>query len=458
MKTQFLFPFLFYISLFIINLQADVQTVYNTASKTVVKITALDEVNNVIRYSYGVPVGKSKCIDTAIRSSLENSGFENSNKFGTDILTTFQAVLSASRILVENKNGEKIEAAVVYINSEKNIALLRTKTLFLGADVSLSNKFSVGNKVFIYNIENVSGEKLHESFISEIKLEIKNKNWSAINNNYTNRLVSIFHNNIETQSGLVVFDENGFFIGFYKGKNTSNKNNLVVMDVENSELINKAKSFNIVHPGEVGMYNWSIGIYYYEKYDGDIGKSLIWRDANEKWIQWRNIDDALIVIDRVRFDKRFIKTKGTATKSFPYDFLADTKEILSRQRLEDFEYSVEDDLVVNFYSGENNKSIESIDKIINKYGRTLYLSEIYFETLFKLTPKQNINIFKDKVLEYLKNCPKKDESIPYGIKQDILRFKSSIASLPSDNYDESESTKKYIGEIIAYLEKLGWKD
>ena len=436
----------------------DAKTVYNTASKTVVKITALDGVNNIIRYGYGVPIGKSKCIDTAIHSSLENSGFEKSNKFGTDILTTFQAVLSASRILVENKNGEKTEAAIVYINSEKNIALLRTKNIFLGADVSLSNKISVGNNVYIYNFENISGQTFHESFISEIKLEIKNKNWSAINTDYTNRLVSVFHNNIENKSGLVVFDENGFFIGFYKGKNTSNKNNLVVMDGENSELINKAKYFNIVHPGEIGMYNWSIGIYYYEKYDGDIGKSLIWRDANEKWIQWRNIDDALIVIDRARFDKRFIKTKGNSTKSFASDFLYDTKEILSRQRLEDFEYSVEDDLVVNFYSGENYKSIESIEKIINKYGRTLYLSEIYFETMFKLTPKQNMFTFKDKVLEYLKNCPKKDDSIPYSVKQDILRFKSSIASLPLSNNDESDSTKKYIGEILSHLDKLGWKD
>jgi len=137
---------LFSIAFLSCNLFSDSQKVYDIASKNVVKITSFDEVKNEIRNGYGVSIGKSKCTDTETRDSLLINGFDNSNKGGTDILTTFQTISFASTIFIENKNGEKTEAAVVYIDSQKNIAVIRTKNNLLDTSVNISNKLSVGAK------------------------------------------------------------------------------------------------------------------------------------------------------------------------------------------------------------------------------------------------------------------------------------------------------------------------
>ena len=449
---------LFSIAFLSCNLFSDSQKVYDIASKNVVKITSFDEVKNEIRNGYGVSIGKSKCTDTETRDSLLINGFDNSNKGGTDILTTFQTISFASTIFIENKNGEKTEAAVVYIDSQKNIAVIRTKNNLLDTSVNISNKLSVGKKLFFYSFDNISNEQLNDSFVTEIKYDFKIK--SFFNDYYTNRIVFVSDTHLKLKNSASVFDENGFLVGFYQSANASNnaEKYFIAMDDDKIEMIKKSKSFNIIHPGEIDTSNWSLGKFYYEKYEGDLAKALIWKESDARWVQWRNIDDALIVIDRARFDRRFNKIKGNSTKSFPADFLEDTKTFLSRQRLAEFQYSVDDELIVNYYSSENNRSIKNIEMIMNKYGRTLYLSRIYFDILYKTTEKSNVSAFKDKVLEYLNKCPRKSESIPYDTRRKIIDFKEEISSLPSYDFDESESTKTNIGQIKLYFEKLGWNN
>ena len=457
MKTHFLFPFLFYISLFIINLQADVQNVYDIASRSVFKITSLDSFNNEIRYGYGVAIGKSECKDTNSFISIHDTEFADAVKNGADIITSYYNISFASQIFVENNHGKKCEAALVYTDSVKNIAIIRTKIRFTIEHPKISTNINVGKKVFAFCFDNHKNEMLRELYINEIKSIPAGVNY--FNSHKTNQIVCISNSDKEIKSGVGIFDDSGNLIGLYQGKSIFNaKNNeLIYIDDDINNKIRQAHSFNIWHPSDYSLEFWSIGKNYLTQYGEDLSYGLNWREKDERWIRWHKYDISIDLLNDIWHDKTNLKTKWFKTKSNPYEIVNDAIGLLQKKRASDFEYDIEGLMSYTLNSEYSVDSIKEINKIREVFGDVFYLNEKRFSNLYKITPEDQFDTFNKVVLDYIKNCPKYSRSLPRGIRDQIDSFKSTIQWLPEFNYEQSEIKRKSITEIVSFIDNLGWK-
>ena len=455
MKNIFIFYLItLFISEFI--LAADAKNIYNIASKSVFKITALDAFNNEIRNGFGVAIGVSKCKSDEILYSLTENGFGESNKDGVDILTSFHNISYSSRIFVESKNGDKCEAAIVYLYSPLNIAILRTNKKFSDTYPHRSTEVSLGKKVFIYYFSDKNNETLRETYIDEIN-SIKSGSY-YFKNSLTNRIVGVSVQENKIKSGAGVFDENGSIIGIYRGQNAFDlkENSIINIDERMAGIMKKSNQLNIDLPGHLYENQWSVGIYYLENFSGDIKKSLAWRDSDIYWNRWNTFQNAKSLLQPSKSDDFIYKLKGKRSKSEPYNYLSDSISALTLKRSLEFEYNIEEKI----WSLENLDSKKDINnefsKINSMYGEPLIISIKKIELLYESTPKNNILFFKNRVLEFIKNCPNYSNYLPVKIQSDIYDFKRILKYLPETDYDKSAETKNAIDEIIGFFEKLGW--
>jgi hypothetical protein len=453
-KIKFLFLVLFSTGIAI----SDSKIVYNIASKSVFKITALDAFNNEIRNGFGVAIGGSKCKSDEILYRLTENGFGESNKDGVDILTSFHNISYSSRIFVESKNGDKCEAAIVYLYSPLNIAIIRTNKKLSDTYPHRSTEVSLGKKVFIYYFSDKNNETLREIYIDELK-SIKSGSY-YFKNSLTNRIVGVSIQENLIKSGAGVFDENGFFIGIYRGQNAFDlkENSIINIDERMAEIIKKSNQLNIDLPGNLYENQWSVGIYYLENFSGDISKSLAWRNTDLYWSRWNTFESAKRLLQQSRSDDFISKLKGKKSKSESFNYLSDSISALTLKRSLEFEYDIEGKI----WSLENLDSKKDINnefsKLNSMYGEPLIVSIKKIELLYESTPKNNILFFKNRVLEFIKNCPKYSNYLPVKIQSDIYDFKRILKYLPTTDYDKSIETNKSIEDIIGFFEILGWKE
>jgi hypothetical protein len=453
-KIKFLFLVLFSTGIAI----SDSKIVYNIASKSVFKITALDAFNNEIRNGFGVAIGGSKCKSDIILYQLTENGFGESNKDGVDILTSFHNISYSSRIFVESKNGDKCEAAIVYLYSPLNIAIIRTNRKLSDAYPHRTTEISLGKKVFIYYFSDTNNETLRETYIDELNSIKSGSYW--FKNSLTNRIVGVSTQEKLIKSGAGVFDEKGFIIGIYRGQNAFDlkENSIINLDERIFEIINKSNQLNINLPGNLYESQWSVGIYYLENFSGDIKESLAWRDSDLYWNRWNTFKSAITLLQHSKSDDFISKLKGKRSKSQSFDYLSDSISALTLKRSLEFEYDIEGKMwsLENLYSKKDITN--EFSKINSMYGEPLIISIKKIELLYESTPKNNISFFKNRVLEFIKNCPKYSNDLPLKIQSDIYEFKRVLKYLPTTDYDESAETKKSIDDIIGFFETLGWKE
>jgi len=444
------------ISEFILN--ADSKSVYNIASKSVFKIKALDAFNNEIRNGFGVAIGRSKCESDQILYGLTEIGFGESNKDGVDILTSFHNISYSSRIFVESKNGDKCEAAIVYLYSPLNIAIIRTNKKISDTYPHRSTEVSLGKKVFIYYFIDKNNETLRETYIDELN-SIKSGSY-YFKNSLTNRIVGVSVQENKIKSGAGVFDENGSIIGIYRGQNAFNlkENSIINIDEGMDEIFKKSNHSNINVPGNLYENQWSVGIYYLENFSGDISKSLAWRNSDIYWNRWNTFQSAQNLLSHSKQDDFISKFKGKRSKSESFNYLSDSISALTLKRSLEFEYDIEGKIWSLENLDSKNDINNELSKINSLYGEPLIISIEKIKLLYESTQKNNILFFKNRVLDFIKNCPRYSNDLPTKIQSDIYDFKRILKYIPTTDYDKSVETKNAINEIIDFFEMLGWKE
>jgi len=428
---------------------ADSKSVYDIASKSVFKITALDAFNQEIRYGFGVSIGKSECKDIETFISAYTNKFINTNKDGVDILTTFQNVCQASKIVLQSLDGKTNEVAIVYLDSLNNIAVIRSRNNINCVFPAISNEIKIGKKIYIYSFENSKSEVLRESFIDQIKSDDEEEVLIGI---------SMIEN--KSKSGACAFDESGNLMGLYRGNNPLKlPHNSIIQITKN--LVEKFKDchrYNIEYPGCIDEKTWSVGRFYIPKYTGNAAESLKWKKSDFRWIQWENIENSINVLERFQQGNNFKNQKGLLTGSSPREIYKDSIALIYKERANMFPYDIGGRLNEILLIPSNQKTLYEIEKLREIYGNTYNLNAAFFENIYSLSTGKDIFNFDALLNQYLSKLPEFSESIPGLTKKQVLEFKSNIKFLSWFDTNKSKIKLETINSIVSKFEQLGWSE
>jgi hypothetical protein len=381
-------------------ISSDAENVFKSRAENVVKITTYNQLNHIIKTGSGVVVGRSK---SAVPNSVQpgRSGFIISNSNGDDIISNFHVVAFASKIIVESKSGIKTEAGIIYLNSENDIAILRTGEKVAKSELKIAPKLNVGQKVF--TIGNPSG----------LDWSISDGIISGFRTNNGSEIIQFTAPISSGSSGGGLFDSDGNLIGITTSQIIDAQNlnfsiNLVNQIDFDNENIRRGLLF---HPDDLSDDNWAIG-YFYQSFPGEDAKYSI--KLNKKYTMWKEYEAAINLLgyslsdqDQIETNKTFKFKVGIFTSKEYYLALSDARQYMFARRSVKFKYDLigqmEYSLLVN---GDSDEYRKDINRLRNLHGNVLSIERV---ALFNQKPStynvDNLPVYQNFLLDLVKDMP-----------------------------------------------------
>jgi hypothetical protein len=401
-----LFDFKFYFQLFALVLftlnfrliSSDAENVFKSSSDSVVKITTYNQLNRVIKKGSGVVIGRSK---SSIPDYVhpDRKGYIISNSNGDDIISNFHVVAFASKIIVESKSGIKTEAGIVYLNSENDIAILRTDEKVSNLELKIASKVNVGQKVF--TIGNPSG----------LDWSISDGIISGFRTNNGSEIIQFTAPISSGSSGGGLFNTDGDLIGITTSQVVDAQNlNFSINIVNQTDFDNESIRKGVLyHPEDLKYDNWAIGYFYLTGPGADKKYSM---NSNKNYIIWSKYKAAIDLLDTSLFDKtpanQILKfNKGMATEKQFFTVLFDAKQYLNSYKSIALKYDIVGLLDYSYsINGDSEKYRKDIERLRVLHGNALCLESKY---LLNQDPgiytKDNLPIFQRTLLDLVKEIP-----------------------------------------------------
>ena len=265
------------------------EALYEQLSRQVVLIETKDRFGRPLGQGSGLVLGPSL---GQVDTGSFDARYSNANSNGVDILSNFHVIAFAGEINVQTKNGAKILAAVVYGDSDRDVAILRTvRALFDARPVSFAGSFKVGQKVYALGSPKGLGWTFSDGIISGLR------------NNKESRFIQTTAPISPGSSGGGLFNEQGALIGMTTLQMVEGQNlNFALELVSASTELRRLRRGNCVRPVGVGEDEWIVGVI---KRAPDLDGS--WRDRDPKWREWEKCNAAIKACrtDRPETEKMF---------------------------------------------------------------------------------------------------------------------------------------------------------
>lgn len=417
-KFHFQFFALFLFTLNIRIISSDAENVFKSSADNIVKITTYNQLNRIIKMGSGVVIGRAK---SAIPDYIhpDRKGFVLSNSKGDDIISNFHVVAFASKIIIESKSGIKTEAGIVYLNSENDIAILRSDEKISNKELKISSNLNVGQKVF--SVGNPSG----------LDWSISDGIISGFRTNNGSELIQFTAPISSGSSGGGLFNSDGDLIGITTSQIIDAQNlNFAVNFVNQTDFDNETIRKGVLyHPEDLKYENWAIGYFYL------IGPGLDKKynmQLNNNYIIWNKYKSAIDFLDTSIFDQtpqnqllRF--KKGMLTEKEFFLALHDTKQYLNSHKSFKLKYDVVGFMDYSYsINGDSDNFRKDIERLKALHGNALCLEA---KSSLNQDPatydKDNLPVFQKKLLDLVKEIP------PHGKYIQLDDFASGLLILCS---------------------------
>jgi hypothetical protein len=418
------------------------QEIFESEADSIVKITALNPFNIVIRTGSGVLLGPSKSRYPSFVTP-ERDGFFLSNKNGDDIISNLHVIAFASKIIIETKSGKKCEAGIVYFDSEKDIAVLRTASRISDREINISNDLKVGQKVFA--IGNPSG----------LNWSISDGIISGIRTNAECELIQFTAPISGGSSGGGLFGSDGNLVGITTSqiKDAQNINFAIKISKNDDPSINFIREGYLIQPDKLEYEDWAIGYWYAEE---PVQNKKLSRFLNKNFIEWSKFESAINTLFSVSDNEVRSGRKGYMTGSEYHSIYLDATEFLRYNRSLKFQY----DICGRFFfrwdrrsKSVHNNFVNEINEIYQKNRGVLLFESEYIEFKSELSwAEPEEELLNEQIVGLLKKLPDNSSGemrniSPYSLYQ-INKFYKSLLWV-------SEVHK--FKEAIEIINKRGYK-
>jgi len=260
---------------------ASSEALYDELSRQVVLIETTDHFGRSLGQGSGLVLGPSLC-------STNNRSFDfrysSANEEGIDILSNFHVVAFACEIIVETKGRRKALAAVVYGDSERDLAILRTVRPLDAKPVAFATSYKVGQKAYALGAPKGLGWTFSDGILSATRIHNGNK--------FVQTTTPISHGS----SGGGLFNEQGKLLGMTTLQLTEGQNlNFALELIGSSWELNRLRRGSSVRPLRVDYDEWVVGVVQ-RRADG----SGDWREPHPKWRKWNECTAAILAFSTNR--------------------------------------------------------------------------------------------------------------------------------------------------------------
>ena len=254
---------------------ASSEALYEDLARQVVLIETTDYFGRSMGQGSGLVLGPSLC--TSDNRSFDVR-YSNANTEGIDILSNFHVVAFACEINVETKGHRKALAAVVYGDSDRDLAILRTVRPLDAKPVAFATSYKVGQRAYALGAPKGLGWTLSDGIIS------------ATRNHKGNKFVQTTTPISRGSSGGGLFNEQGKLVGMTTLQLSEGQNLNFALDlVSCSEELKRFRKGSSVRPLGVDYDEWVVGAI---KRSEDLA-GADWRETHPKWRKWEECTAAI---------------------------------------------------------------------------------------------------------------------------------------------------------------------
>ena len=253
---------------------ASSDALYEELSRQVVVIETTDHFGRSLGQGSGLVLGPSLCSTNLVSFDVR---YSKANQDGIDILSNFHVVAFAREIIVETKGRRKALAAVVYGDSDRDLAILRTVRPLDAKPVAFATSYKVGQKAYALGAPKGLGWTFSDGIIS------------ATRNHKGNKFVQTTTPISPGSSGGGLFNERGKLVGMTTLQLTEGQNlNFALELVGSSEELNQLRRGSAVRPLGVDNDEWVVGVV-----QRRADRSGDWRETHPKWRKWLECSAAI---------------------------------------------------------------------------------------------------------------------------------------------------------------------
>lgn len=257
------------------------EKLYQTLADQVVFIETFDDLRRPLKQGSGVVLGRSLCVKPPFVAL--DPAYQKADTNGIDILSNFHVIAFAHQIFIQTKSGTRSLAAVVFGDSDKDLAILRTAGSASASPADFADAPKVGQKVYAIGAPKGLGWTFSDGLVSGLREQGSNK------------LVQTTAPISPGSSGGGLFDEGGKLVGittlqFEDGQNLNFARSLGPDD--RAELTEARKEWS-VRPAGIEYDEWVVGVV-----RRPVGSDGSWRQNHPKWQQWQKLNSILEQLGR----------------------------------------------------------------------------------------------------------------------------------------------------------------
>jgi hypothetical protein len=453
------------------------EKLYENLVDQVVLIETFDDLRRPLKQGSGVILGRSLCLTPP--PVAMDPAYQKADTNGIDILSNYHVITFAHKILVQMKSGTQTLAAVVFGDSERDLAVLRTAESLGSRSAEFADAPKVGQRVYAIGAPKGFGWTLSDGLVSGLR------------EHGGGQLIQTTAPISAGSSGGGLFDENGKLVGIttLQVEGGQNLNFARFLGTDDRIDIADARKQWSARPAGIDYDEWVVGVV-----KRLVGSDGSWRKSHPKWQLWKKLNLTAEQISRDERDElreRVAQKQGGAEKedAFSFDatwevmqarsvlrsyylairykaFQSDIEGLLGQIRLEDqaAERISSDKRIIPSAASKSLREISLrrralIQSIPEEFNNRLDVVELHFHEALREQPTNAYEILAN-YLRGLPAQPKDDASdsieLSSWVRTYILAPNSSVQM--GMRFMEQSSPRIDVSPLRSILREKGWSE
>ena len=253
------------------------EKIYNDRKMSVVKITVYNEFDQPLRNGSGV------CIGLYVAQMESNGKTENIEfQVAKDIVSNFHVVVFGSKVIAESESGQKSECKVLYLDSTRDICVLRPVNEMGIKPALIATNCQIGEKVFALGNPRGLSFSFSDGIVSGFRTN------DGVNLVQTTTPIS------QGSSGGGLFDTKGNLVGITTSQLNDAQNinfSILLRDLES--ILYGVQHCEPTKCADLEYDDWVVG-----EWRGANKEFPKWKEESSRWNRWLSLKATIGELDR----------------------------------------------------------------------------------------------------------------------------------------------------------------